>query len=94
MSKQVAGVLVIAVLVGAVLGASFAGRSDSANAGPMATTSDVVTQLKRLNTRVASVDSQLKTLNSRIGDTQTSQGSVRSLLTIICDYTASISCKP
>jgi hypothetical protein len=33
-------------------------------------------------------------MNSKLGRTQTSKGSVRGLLTIICDYTASISCKP
>jgi hypothetical protein len=37
---------------------------------------------------------QLKAINSKLGRTQTSKGSVRGLLTIICDYTASISCKP
>jgi hypothetical protein len=38
----------------------------------------------------AEVIRQLKRLN----DTQTSEGSVRALLTIICDYTAPINCKP
>ena len=37
---------------------------------------------------------QLKAINSKLGRTQTSRGSVRGLLTIICDYTASISCTP
>jgi hypothetical protein len=37
---------------------------------------------------------QLKRINSKLGRTQTSNGSVRGLLTIICDYTASIDCKP
>jgi hypothetical protein len=37
---------------------------------------------------------QLKAINSKLGRTQTSKGSVRGLLTIICDYTADIDCKP
>ncbi len=36
----------------------------------------------------------LDKLNAQVGNTQTAQGSVGGLLTIICDYTASISCKP
>jgi hypothetical protein len=37
---------------------------------------------------------QLKAINSKLGRKQQSQGSVRGLLTIICDYTASIDCSP
>ena len=37
---------------------------------------------------------QLKAINSKLGKTQTSKGSVRGLLTIICDFTADIDCKP
>jgi hypothetical protein len=48
---------------------------------------EVIRQLKRLNVQMAA-------LNSKTGDTQTSEGSVRALLTIICDYTAPINCKP
>jgi hypothetical protein len=47
----------------------------------------MVRQLKRLNVQMAA-------LNSKTGDTQTAEGSVRGLLTIICDYTAPINCKP
>ena len=42
----------------------------------------------------AAIVTQLKGINAKLGRTQTSQGSVRGLLTIICDYTASIDCKP
>jgi hypothetical protein len=42
----------------------------------------------------SAIVSQLKAINSKLGRTQTSKGSVRGLLTIICDYTASISCAP
>jgi hypothetical protein len=37
---------------------------------------------------------QLQAINSKLGRKQQSQGSVRGLLTIICDYTASIDCSP
>jgi hypothetical protein len=37
---------------------------------------------------------QLRAINSKLGRKQQSQGSVRGLLTIICDYTASIDCSP
>jgi len=37
---------------------------------------------------------QLRAINAKLGRRQTSKGSVRGLLTIICDYTASISCTP
>jgi hypothetical protein len=37
---------------------------------------------------------QLKAINSKLGRTQTSRGSVRGLLSIICDYTAPIDCTP
>jgi hypothetical protein len=37
---------------------------------------------------------QLKAINSKLGRTQTSKGSVRGLLSIICDFTASIDCTP
>jgi hypothetical protein len=37
---------------------------------------------------------QLRAINAKLGRRQTSRGSVRGLLTIICDYTASISCTP
>jgi hypothetical protein len=47
----------------------------------------MIRQLKRLNV-------QMNALNSKTGDTQASEGSVRALLTIICDYTAPINCKP
>jgi hypothetical protein len=42
----------------------------------------------------SAIVAQLKAINTKLGRTQTSQGSVRGLLTIICDYTASIDCSP
>jgi len=42
----------------------------------------------------SAIVTQLKAINSKLGKTQTSKGSVRGLLTIICDFTADIDCKP
>ena len=42
----------------------------------------------------SAIVTQLKAINSKLGKTQTSKGSVRGLLSIICDYTASIDCTP
>jgi len=42
----------------------------------------------------SAIVAQLKAINSKLGGREQSQGSVRGLLTIICDYTASIDCSP
>jgi peptidoglycan hydrolase CwlO-like protein len=85
MAKQVIALVLIAVLVSTATGFALGAASNPQRAGA-ATSSEVVTQLKRLNNKV-------KTLNVQIGEQQQSKGSVRGLLTIICDYTASIDCK-
>jgi hypothetical protein len=86
MTKQLLVVVVVAVVLSTVIGFTLGWVSNpqSANA---ATNADVVRQLKKLNL-------QMGALNTKTGDTQTSEGSVRGLLTIICDYTAPINCKP
>jgi hypothetical protein len=86
MTKQLLVVVVVAVVLSTVIGFTLGWVSNpqSANA---ATNADVVRQLKKLNV-------QMVALNSKTGDTQTTDGSVRGLLTIICDYTAPINCKP
>ena len=86
MSRQLLAVVVIAVFLSTAIGFTLGWLSSpqSANAGTNST-ADVVRQLKRLNTQVA-------TLNTRIGET--ADGTVRGLLTIICDYTAPVNCKP
>jgi hypothetical protein len=86
MTKQLLVVVVVAVVLSTAIGFTLGWVSNpqSANA---ATNADVVRQLKKLNV-------QMGALNTKTGDTQTSEGSVRGLLTIICDYTAPINCKP
>ena len=54
----------------------------------------MVRQLKRLNVQIAALNTKTDALNTKTGDTQVSPGSVRGLLTIICDYTAPVNCKP
>jgi hypothetical protein len=89
MTRQMLAVVVVAVFLSTVIGFTLGWVSSPENANANATTgqTEVVRQLKRLNVQMAA-------LNSKTGDTQTSEGSVRALLTIICDYTAPINCKP
>jgi hypothetical protein len=81
--------VLVAVFLSTVIGFTLGWVSSPENANANATTgqTEVVRQLKRLN-------AQMGALNTKTGDTQTSEGSVRALLTIICDYTAPINCKP
>jgi hypothetical protein len=81
--------VLVAVFLSTVIGFTLGWVSSPENANANATTgqTEVVRQLKRLNAQMAA-------LNTKTGDTQTSEGSVRALLTIICDYTAPINCKP
>jgi PhoPQ-activated pathogenicity-related protein len=86
MTRQLLAVVVVAVVLSTAIGFTLGWVSNpqSANA---ATNADVVRQLKKLNVQMAA-------LNTETGTTQISEGSVRGLLTIICDYTAPINCKP
>jgi hypothetical protein len=88
MTRQLLAVVVIAVLISTGIGFALGWVSNpqSANAGTTSN-ADVVRQLKRLNAQMAA-------LNDKTGNTQQQEGSVRGLLTIICDYTAPINCKP
>jgi hypothetical protein len=79
--------VVVAVLLSTVIGFALGWVSSPENANAATPQTEMVRQLKRLNVQMAA-------LNSKTGDTQTSEGSVRGLLTIICDYTAPINCKP
>jgi hypothetical protein len=81
--------VLVAVFLSTVIGFTLGWVSSPENANANATTgqTEVVRQLKRLNAQMAA-------LNTKTGETQTSEGSVRALLTIICDYTAPINCKP
>ena len=89
MTRQMLAAVLVAVFLSTVIGFTLGWISSPENANANATTgqTEVVRQLKRLNVQMAA-------LNSKTGDTQTSEGSVRGLLTIICDYTAPINCKP
>jgi hypothetical protein len=78
--------VVLSTAIGFTLG--WAASPENATAANTATgQAEVIRQLKRLNV-------QMGALNAKTGDTQTAEGSVRGLLTIICDYTAPINCKP
>lgn len=90
MTRQLLAVVFITVVLSTAIGFTLglAAGPESANASNSATPQQqMVQQLKRLNVQMAA-------LNSKTGDTQTDKGSVRGLLTIICDYTAPINCKP
>ena len=87
MTRQLLAVVVVSVVLSTVIGFTLGWVSNPQSANAATGNAEVIRQLKRLNVQMGS-------LNSRTGDTQTSDGTVRGLLTIICDYTASISCKP
>jgi hypothetical protein len=81
MKQLVALVVVVAALSASIgYGLGSATRPEAADAASASQNSAIV--------------DQLKAINSKLGRRQTSQGSVRGLLTIICDYTASIDCSP
>jgi hypothetical protein len=87
MTRQLLAVVVVAVVLSPAIGFTLGWVSNPQSANAATGNAEVIRQLKRLNVQMGS-------MNSRTGDTQTSDGTVRGLLTIICDYTASISCKP
>jgi hypothetical protein len=96
-TRQVFAIVVITVVLSTAIGFTlgWAASPESANATNAATPQqEMVRQLKRLNTQMAALNNKTAALNAKTGDTQTSEGSVRALLTIICDYTAPINCKP
>jgi hypothetical protein len=93
MSRQLLAVIIIAVLAGTAFGFALAGASSPPAADAASTNSQILTQLKKQTKTLSAINSKLATLNTQMGTTQTADGSVRGLLTIICDYTASISCK-
>ena len=87
MTRQMLAAVLLAVFLSTVIGFTLGWVSNPENANAATPQTEMVRQLKRLNV-------QMNALNSKTGDTQTSEGSVRGLLTIICDYTAPINCKP
>jgi hypothetical protein len=87
MTKQLLTVVVVAVVLSTVIGFTIGWFASPESANAATGQAEVIRQLKRLNV-------QMGALNAKTGDTQTTDGSVRGLLTIICDYTAPINCKP
>jgi hypothetical protein len=87
MTRQLLAVVVVSVVLSTVIGFTLGSVTSPQNANAATGNAEVIRQLKRLNVQMGS-------LNSKTGDTQTTDGSVRGLLTIICDYTAPINCKP
>jgi hypothetical protein len=86
-TRQLLAVVFIAVVLSTAIGFTIGWATSPENANAATGQAEVIRQLKRLNVQMAA-------LNSKTGDTQVSEGSVRGLLTIICDYTAPINCKP
>ena len=87
MTKQLLTVVVVAVVLSTVIGFTIGWFASPESANAATGQAEVIRQLKRLNV-------QMCALNAKTGETQTTDGSVRGLLTIICDYTAPINCKP
>jgi hypothetical protein len=78
--------LVVVVVLVAALSASIGYGLGTATSPPAADAASA--------SQSSEVVDQLRAINAKLGRRQTSRGSVRGLLTIICDYTASISCSP
>jgi len=87
MTKQLLIVVAIAVALSTAIGFTIGWFASPESANAATGQAEVIRQLKRLNV-------QMGALNAKTGNTQTEEGTVRGLLTIICDYTAPINCKP
>ena len=110
MTRQLLAVVFVAVVLSTAIGFTIAGpRRGQANAAcreqrrrsgseaaerPDSRPNTKTDALKRINVQMSTLNTKMNTLNSRTGDTQSAEGTVRALLTIICDYTAPINCKP
>jgi hypothetical protein len=97
MTRQLLAVVFITVFLSTAIGFTigWAASPENANATNAATPQqETVRQLKKVNAHLGALNVKLAALNTKTGDTQTAEGSVRALLTIICDYTAPINCKP
>jgi hypothetical protein len=94
MTKQLLAVAVVTVVLSTVIGFTIGWLTSPENANAATGQAEVIKQLKRLNVQMAALNEKTSALNSKTGDTQIAEGSVRGLLTIICDYTAPINCKP
>jgi hypothetical protein len=94
MTRQMLATVLVAVFLSTVIGFTLGWVSSPENANAATPQTEMVRQLKRLNVQMGALNAKTAALNSKTGDTQTAEGSVRALLTIICDYTAPINCKP
>jgi hypothetical protein len=83
MMKQLVALVVVVAALSASIGYGLGSATSPEDADAAASAS-----------QSSAIVTQLKAINSKLGRQQTSKGSVRGLLTIICDYTASIDCKP
>jgi hypothetical protein len=94
MTRQLLAIVAITVVLSTAIGFMIGSAASPEKADAATGQAEVIRQLRRLNTQMAALNTKTDALNTKTGDTQVSQGSVRGLLTIICDYTAPINCKP
>jgi hypothetical protein len=94
MTRQILAIVVITVVLSTAIGFTIGWATSPEKADAATGQAEVIRQLRRLNTQMTALNNKTAALNAKTGDTQVSEGSVRGLLTIICDYTAPINCKP
>lgn len=94
MPRQLLALVFITVLLSTAIGFTIGWATSPEGANAATGQAEVIRQLKKINAQMGALNTKTAALNSKTGDTQTAEGSVRALLTIICDYTAPINCKP
>jgi hypothetical protein len=94
MTRQLLAVVVVSVVLSTAIGFMLGWVASPESANAATGQAEVIRQLKKLNVQMGALNVKTGALNSKTGDTQTEAGTVRGLLTIICDYTAPINCKP
>jgi hypothetical protein len=94
MTRQLLAVIFITVFLSTAIGFTIGWAASPESANAATPQQETVRQLKKVNAHLGALNVKLAALNTKTGDTQTEKGSVRGLLTIICDYTAPINCKP
>jgi hypothetical protein len=96
-NKQTIAAVAIAASLGTAVGFGLGSTTSPQPADAASGNADVVTQLKRvdadLTRQLKQANAQLGAVNSSLG-TPAQKGTVRWLLTTICDYTASVDCGP
>jgi hypothetical protein len=93
-TRQLLAVVFITAVLSTAIGFTLGWAASPESANAATGQADVIRQLKRPSV-------QMGASNAKTGDTQTprerhadTEGSVRGLLRIICDYSAPINCKP